>query len=172
MAHTSSDSLTPHTHLPTQVAPTFCILRMSHSCPSTSCHLHTDPHMFTSADAHTHICTHALPQAIFGEERRPQAPACMRATSMEACNPSARLHTHVQLHTCQHGPIFWYPLSQLFQAQRHRLGKCVCLRQALPALILHMPTGLRTSAGLPTDHGFCLHSPPTPPSALELCLPT
>ena len=126
-AHTSSDILVLLTHLCTQVpSTTFCILRMSYSWLSTSCHLHTNPRMFTSAGSHTHVCTHAFPQAIFGEERRPQALTCMCATS--AC-----LHTHVHSHTHQPLPIFWYSRSRLLRAQSHRLGECVCLCQALPA---------------------------------------
>lgn len=160
-AHTSSDILVLLTHLCTQVpSTTFCILRMSYSWLSTSWHLHTNPRMFTSAGSHTHVCTHAFPQAIFGEERRPQALTCMRATS--AC-----LHTRVYSHTHQPLPIFWYSRSRLLRAQSHRLGECVCLCQALPAPSFScQQVCAPTQVDLPMDRGFCPLSPP--PSLLLL----
>ena len=130
-AHASSDILVPHTHLRTQVpSATFHVLRMSHSCPSTSCHLHTDPRMFTSAGSHTHTRRHTrLPTShIWG--RKEATVTNMHACRLHRGTLSLRLlaHTCAFAHTStsatrqpQPLPIFWRSLSRLLQAQSHRL---------------------------------------------------
>lgn len=121
---------------------------------------HKPTHVHIRRLSHTRMCIHAFPQAIFGEERRPQALTCMRATS--AC-----LHTRVHSHTHQPLAIFWYSHSQLLWAQSHRLGECVCLCQALPAPSFScQQVCAPTQVDLPMDRGFCPLSPP--PSLLLL----
>ena len=120
---------------------------------------HKPTHVHIRRLSHTRMHTR-LPTAIFGEERRPQALTCMRATS--AC-----LHTRVYSHTRQPLPMFWFSRSRHLRAQSHRLGECVYLCQALPAPSFScQQVCAPTQVDLPMDRGFCPLSPP--PSLLLL----
>ena len=163
-AHTSSDILGP-THSPTHsgASATFHILRMSHSFPSTSCHLHTDPHMFKFIGSRTHIYRHTFSQAIFGGKRKPQA----RPTSTEGIQPICLLaHTCVFTRMSTSAHILIFSLKSSPGSKTPAMEMWFVSSHTLPALILPMPTGLHTYEGLPTDSGFCPHSPPTYPFLL------
>lgn len=167
-AHTFSDILIP-THSPTHSGTFYhsphsknvlqCSLRKL-SLPRGPTHEHVHRLM------HTHM--HAtFSQAIFEGKKKPQAPTCMHATSIESRHPIRLFALPCTLtHTSTSAHILVFTLKSSPGSKTQTLKRCLSL-DTLPALNRHMPTGLHTYAALPTERGFCPHSPPTYPLLLQ-----
>lgn len=151
-------------HLCTQVPSiTLHILRMSLNLPPKSCHLHTDPHMCMST---VHIGMHTFSQTICGAGGKEAA-----GTNMHACHlhrrqaPHTPAYTPVDIHTSTSVHILTFALKSAPGSKTQTLKTCLSLA-TLPPLSLHLPTGLCTYVALPTNRGFCPHSPPPYPLLL------
>lgn len=161
-AHTFSDILIP-THSPTHSGA------CSHSprpkkvlpCPLHKLSLpHGPTHEHVPRRMHTHV--HAtVSHAVFeGKEET-------TGTNMHACHryrqqaPPTPVCTSITLtHTLTSAHILVFTLKSSPGSKTQTLKRCLSL-DALPALSLHMPTGLHTYAALPTETGFYPPSPPT-----------
>lgn len=161
--HTPSQTFSfPHTRLRTQVlALTLHVLRRSCHVPSTSCHSHTDPRMNMFPGACTRMCMQPSHTPYLREKKKPQAPTCMRCHRHRQQAPPTPVCTSITLtHTLTSAHILVFTLKSSPGSKTQTLKRCLSL-DALPALSLHMPTGLHTYAALPTETGFYPPSPPT-----------